>query len=203
MAPRNLVALALVVATGCTHDFSLFNVGQVGASSTGGTDASSGSGGSTATGGDGGALSSGGLPSGGGGQITGGTGGQITGGTGGTLSSGGSGGTATGGTPASGGGGGGSGAGGGAGGGTPDSGLPSCNSIYGTVAGYLLCVQTATTCRFLQVAATGAPSCTSVCAAHGGTCSSADNGDPGSCGVTGTATCATLFASSICVCSRQ
>jgi hypothetical protein len=196
MTARNLVALALVVATGCTHDFSLFQVGHdVPAGGDGGSDASSASGGAAASGGggDAGALASGGLPASGGGSA-----GQTTGGSGGTLASGGSGGLATGGTSASGGAGGASGAGGGA----LDSGLPTCNTIYGAVPGYLRCDETRTTCRFLQVSA-AAESCTTICAAHGGTCSGADNGDPGSCALTGTATCATLFASSICLCSRQ
>ena len=78
---------------------------------------------------------------------------------------------------------------------------PSCATLYGAAPEFLLCAETATSCRFLRNSSP-ARTCDTVCSTYGGTCIDADNGDPGSCTVSGAADCSTSFASSICVCSR-
>ncbi len=78
---------------------------------------------------------------------------------------------------------------------------PTCDSLYGAAPEYLLCAETATSCRFLRNSSP-ARTCETVCSTYGGTCIDADNGDPGSCTISGDADCTTSLSSSICVCSR-
>ena len=78
---------------------------------------------------------------------------------------------------------------------------PSCITLYGAAPDFLLCAETATSCRFLRNSNPARP-CDTVCSTYGGTCIDADNGDPGSCAISGAADCSTSLTSSICVCSR-
>jgi hypothetical protein len=67
----------------------------------------------------------------------------------------------------------------------------------------LLCGETATTCRFVQVSSV-ATTCDALCPMYGGACIDADNGDPGTCAVSDpTPTCATALQSSLCVCAKR
>ncbi len=78
---------------------------------------------------------------------------------------------------------------------------PSCDGLYGAAPEYLLCTETTTSCQFLRNS-TPARSCDTVCSTYGGTCIDADNGDPGSCAVSGNADCTTSLSSSLCTCSK-
>jgi hypothetical protein len=127
-------------------------------------------------------------PAPGGAAAQGGVGGRAA--TGGSANTGGAGGTGgTGGTATTGG-----------RGGTGGS-APSCATRYGAAPEFLLCAETATSCRFLRNSSP-ALTCDTVCSTYGGTCIDADNGDPGSCTISGAADCSTSLTSSICVCSR-
>jgi len=84
----------------------------------------------------------------------------------------------------------------------------SCQERYGQAASYLLCQETATTCRFnanIKIA-TAAGTCEALCAQYGGTCLAAyDNPDGAGNECTALSTpdtCATQRTTEICVCSR-
>jgi hypothetical protein len=194
-----LASVALIGALpACTHDFSVFEVSArtardgSGSGGDGPSDGSSGGGlGSGAAGsGAGGLGSSGGAA---GQRSSGGAAGSSSAGgasnagdasnTGGKRNTGGRPGTGDAGTDA-------------------DAGLRRCAAKYGAASGYVLCTETATTCRFFATTAGG--TCNTLCANLGGTCSDQDNddgvnpcaiGDP-------TDTCATPRTNAICVCAR-
>ncbi len=166
-----------------------------GGTSTGGVGTGGVSTGGVGTGGVGtggvstGGVSTGGVSTGGvstGGVSTGGvgTGGVPTGGTGG-VATGGTGGVATGGTGGTGG----------------TTGLPTCETTYGSITGVSqVCAQTATTCDLRYSSNTS--SCTKICLTGGGVCINAYN-NSGTCGRGPQIGCDdSSHFSAICVCSR-
>lgn len=222
MALSGVLAAIGLFGSSCTHDFSEFDVSGVASSSeTGGAVVAAGGAGndgSVGSGGTGGNVSGGATSTGGLGGSTGGLGGTATGGaagnggtaTGGAAGNGGAttggaagnGGAMTGGTAGSGGATGGTAGSGGATGGTGGrGGSGTCDAVFGSVPGYALCAENATTCRFAYITP-AREMCQTLCAAQGGTCVSAENGDPGLCAVIGPAMCTSLFTDAICLCSK-
>lgn len=208
-----VLGLLAAVAPSCTNDFSDFDVSGgvvsgAGAASSGGTGAGGAAGDASvsASGADGGLTDTGGTSGGGTGGGSGA--GGVSGGTGGTSATGGTatatGGSSSGGTAGAGGGatGGVTATGGSVGtGGQSDAGT-TCAGIFGSVPGYLLCAEDATTCSFVHASST-TEMCQMLCPRYGGACVSASNCDAGSCTVTGTATCQSQFTSAICVCAKN
>jgi hypothetical protein len=88
--------------------------------------------------------------------------------------------------------------------GEPDApALPACDDTYGMVPEYLLCEETATTCKFNAL--TNGGNCLDMCAAYGGTCITAfdnENGVGQECIEVIEETCTVLRTSEICVCTR-
>ncbi|HVU03513.1 MAG TPA: hypothetical protein VHE30_17260 [Polyangiaceae bacterium] len=203
---RSFVVVALL-AVACTQDFSVFDVsgrgstdGGAGGSQPSGDAAAGGATSSTGGAGTGGGASTGGATSGGasGGDASG-TGGQGTGGAG--TGGAGTGGAGTGGAGTGGVGTGGSGSGGAnTGGSSQDSGT-SCDALYSAAPGYVLCTETATTCRF--GANTNGGSCRTVCSDLGGNCLDQDDNGNDACTATNpTDDCNTTRQNAICVCTR-
>jgi hypothetical protein len=194
-------AVAAVLAAGCTQDFSVFdthgpsNTKDATAAAAGGKTDASASGGRAGSGGGGGSSSGGTSTSGGaaGATSSGGTPGTGGRGSGGVQSNGGAAGAggraATGGTP-------------GTGGSKADAGPPTCDTTFGTLPGYTLCTQTATTCRF--AATVGAGACRVLCTSRRSACFDQDGNDTAAaCTVTVAAdTCDTPRTHAICVCGR-
>jgi hypothetical protein len=84
--------------------------------------------------------------------------------------------------------------------GPPDTGPPSCNTQYGSAAGYELCEERPTECEFLSLLE-GMRSCRTTCEALGGRCIRAYSdlgcvrqGDPFGCDE--------FHGDDICICSR-
>ena len=77
-----------------------------------------------------------------------------------------------------------------------------CDAMYGGATDYMLCEETADTCRF-NVTTAMTSSCTMVCESFGGTCVGAQLNDTDPCLSTGDSTCddATL-TDLMCICSR-
>lgn len=90
--------------------------------------------------------------------------------------------------------------------GGPDAGPPaSCDDAYGSLPGYVLCDETATTCTFGVTFSSGALSdCRSVCMTAGGDCREAFRLDAmgGSCALTDRQACGAGSSPAICICSR-
>lgn len=78
---------------------------------------------------------------------------------------------------------------------------PSCDMLFGSAIGYLLCSETPTTCSFNTTLAQ--TTCNDLCASLGSVCVSAlDNNGPPCVAVSFGDTCATVRNSEICECER-
>jgi hypothetical protein len=192
--PHREAIVVLVLSLGaCSNDYSQFDFDMT--PLEGGAEDATDDGAST--GGTGGTGGSSGGGSGGGGAGSGGTGG-TGGGTGGGGATGGAGGTtipdAAPDSPTDGA------AGPDATSPPIDSGLASCNSLYGGASMYVFCSEGPSSCTF---AAATLGTCTMVCSTLGGTCLDADDNGTLPCVATTTVdTCATARQTAICTCSR-
>jgi hypothetical protein len=82
-----------------------------------------------------------------------------------------------------------------------DGGKPSCTTLYGAAPGFMLCMETATTCRF--AATTGGGACKAMCEGLGGLCIDQDDNGTDLCvATTLTDDCNTTRQTAICVCNR-
>lgn len=80
----------------------------------------------------------------------------------------------------------------------PDLPKPPCNTTYGGVSGYVLCLETATECTFFFTSG----SCDSKCQAHGGTCIKAAAEVNNTCTESYSTTCDTVHGDGLCTCTR-
>lgn len=88
--------------------------------------------------------------------------------------------------------------------GPPDAGPPSCDSLFGTVASYQPCAETASSCEFYTDDPVAAHDCNEVCGSAGciGAYNNVDNGS-GACTHTADGyDCTSSHLSIICVCNR-
>jgi hypothetical protein len=83
----------------------------------------------------------------------------------------------------------------------PDLPRKTCAQRYGAAPSFVLCEETASSCRFYVNWA--AQTCNAICAAGGGVCTSAcPEGGSGSCHCSGTQGCGSSAYDAICTCTR-
>jgi hypothetical protein len=85
--------------------------------------------------------------------------------------------------------------------GTSDVPMPSCSDVFGSLGGFVLCTETATTCRFYT---TVDGTCNARCALVGAACVGAEDDDSAgeACDSLGATTCSATGSDAICICSR-
>jgi len=79
---------------------------------------------------------------------------------------------------------------------------PPCATTFGGISGFVLCTETATTCRFYAI--TGGHSCNASCTSVGSSCIAEENDDSAGavCDTLGASTCASNGNDAICTCAR-
>jgi hypothetical protein len=83
-----------------------------------------------------------------------------------------------------------------------DAGRPACATTFGGVGGFVLCTETAVSCRFF--AQTGGHDCDALCTSHGSSCIAEENDDSSgaACDSLGASSCGNDGTDAICTCAR-